>query len=102
EFHLGGLFEDEVQDTILQFDLEPFIVRQREQRTACGFERLVALHPEFLLGQRVHGPVKPFPGGRRLTHRTGETAMREWSFSASAEWVVGALLAVAIVATLFV
>jgi len=28
--------------------------------------------------------------------------MREWSFSASAEWVVGALLAVAIVATLFV
>jgi len=28
--------------------------------------------------------------------------MREWSFSASAEWVIGALLAVAIVATLFV
>jgi len=28
--------------------------------------------------------------------------MREWSFSASAEWVVGALLVVAIVATLFV
>jgi hypothetical protein len=28
--------------------------------------------------------------------------MREWSFSASAEWVVGALLLVAIVATLLV
>jgi hypothetical protein len=28
--------------------------------------------------------------------------MREWSFSASAEWVVGALLVFAIVATLFV
>jgi len=28
--------------------------------------------------------------------------MREWSFSASAEWVVGALLVVAIVAALFV
>jgi hypothetical protein len=29
-------------------------------------------------------------------------SMREWSFSASAEWVVGALLAVVIVAALFV
>jgi hypothetical protein len=29
-------------------------------------------------------------------------AMREWSFSATAEWVVGFLLAVAIVATVFV
>jgi len=28
--------------------------------------------------------------------------MREWSFSASAEWVIGALLAIVIVATLFV
>ena len=28
--------------------------------------------------------------------------MHEWSFSASAEWVVGALLAMTIVATLFV
>jgi len=28
--------------------------------------------------------------------------MREWSFSASADWVVGALLVVTIVATLFV
>jgi hypothetical protein len=28
--------------------------------------------------------------------------MREWSFSATAEWVVGALLAVVIVATFFV
>jgi len=28
--------------------------------------------------------------------------MHDWSFSASAEWVVGALLAVTIVATLFV
>jgi hypothetical protein len=30
------------------------------------------------------------------------TAMREWSFSATAEWVVGFLLVVAIVATAFV
>ncbi len=29
-------------------------------------------------------------------------AMREWSFSATAEWVVGFLLAVAIVVTAFV
>jgi len=28
--------------------------------------------------------------------------MREWSFSASAEWVVGALLAVVIVAAIFI
>jgi hypothetical protein len=28
--------------------------------------------------------------------------MHDWSFSASAEWVVGALLAMTIVATLFV
>jgi hypothetical protein len=32
----------------------------------------------------------------------GEWNMREWSFSASAEWVVGALLAVVIVAAIFV
>jgi hypothetical protein len=32
---------------------------------------------------------------RRLT-------MHDWSFSASAEWVIGALLAMTIVATLFV
>jgi hypothetical protein len=37
-----------------------------------------------------------------LIERTGETNMREFSFSASAEWVVGALLVVVIVATLFV
>jgi hypothetical protein len=29
-------------------------------------------------------------------------AMREWSFSATAEWVVGVLLAAVIVAALFV
>jgi hypothetical protein len=29
-------------------------------------------------------------------------AMREWSFSATAEWVVGLLLVVTIVATVFV
>jgi hypothetical protein len=29
-------------------------------------------------------------------------AMREWSFSATAEWVVGFLLVVAIIATVFV
>jgi hypothetical protein len=33
---------------------------------------------------------------------TGGTNMRELSFSASAEWVVGALLVVVIVAALFV
>jgi len=32
----------------------------------------------------------------------GETVMREFSFSASAEWVVGALLVVVILAALFV
>jgi hypothetical protein len=33
---------------------------------------------------------------------TGGANMREFSFSASAEWVVGALLVVVIVAALFV
>jgi len=32
----------------------------------------------------------------------GGTSMREWSFSATAEWVVGALLMVAVVAMMFV
>jgi hypothetical protein len=32
----------------------------------------------------------------------GRFVMREWSFSASAEWVVGVLLAVTIVALIFV
>jgi hypothetical protein len=32
----------------------------------------------------------------------GATAMFEWSFSATAEWVIGVLLGVAIVATMFV
>jgi hypothetical protein len=34
--------------------------------------------------------------------RARRLIMHDWSFSASAEWVVGALLAVTIVATLFV
>jgi hypothetical protein len=44
------------------------------------------------------------PGSSRLTliEGTGGTNMREFSFSASAEWVVGALLVVVIVAALFV
>jgi hypothetical protein len=33
--------------------------------------------------------------------RREDTAMREWSFSATAEWVVGFLLVLAIVATAF-
>jgi len=28
--------------------------------------------------------------------------MREWSFSASAEWVVGACLAIVLIATIFI
>jgi hypothetical protein len=32
----------------------------------------------------------------------GTESMREWSFSATAEWVVGALLMVAVVAMMFV
>jgi hypothetical protein len=32
----------------------------------------------------------------------GEITMREWSFSASAEWVVGILLVVTIIAAAFV
>jgi hypothetical protein len=34
--------------------------------------------------------------------RTGGKNMYDWSFSASAEWVVGALLVVVIVAAMFV
>jgi hypothetical protein len=34
--------------------------------------------------------------------REERQAMREWSFSASAEWVVGILLVVAILVTAFV
>jgi hypothetical protein len=37
-----------------------------------------------------------------LRERQVGREMREWSFSASAEWVVGFLLAVAIVAMMFV
>jgi hypothetical protein len=37
-----------------------------------------------------------------LRERQVSGAMREWSFSASAEWVVGVLLALTIVATIFV
>jgi hypothetical protein len=37
-----------------------------------------------------------------LSEREGETDMREFSFSASAEWVVGALLVVVILAAFFV
>jgi len=50
------------------------------------------------------GPIKPLPGPVRLTSREGQviSEMREWSFSASAEWVVGFLLALTVVAMLFV
>jgi hypothetical protein len=43
-------------------------------------------------------------GSSRLTliEGRGETNMRDFSFSASAEWVVGVLLAVVIVAAFFV
>ncbi len=50
--------------------------------------------------------IKPLRGAVRLNvMKIKEQNMRnmhEWSFSASAEWVVGVLLAVTIVATLFV
>jgi hypothetical protein len=49
--------------------------------------------------------VKPLPGAIRLTLLKGgqrpmrlRERMRDWSFSASADWVVALLLAVAIVA----
>jgi hypothetical protein len=48
--------------------------------------------------------AKPLRSAVRLTgvKRAGRLNMYDWSFSASAEWVVGALLAATIVATLFV
>jgi len=48
--------------------------------------------------------IKPFPHPVRLTlsERQVSAKMYDWSFSATAEWVVGALLVVAIVATMFV
>src|SRR5438105_11525856 len=84
-----------------QLDLEAFVVRKREQRTPCVFERFVALHAEFLLAQDRHARTKPFLEGGRLTLRR-RTDMPDWSFSDTAEWVVGALLVVAIVAAIFV
>ena len=59
----------------------------------------------FLLGKRGHIlPIKPFRDPVRLTlsERMVSAKMYDWSFSATAEWVVGALLVVAIVATMFV
>jgi hypothetical protein len=37
-----------------------------------------------------------------ILRRAGERPMHDWSFSDTAEWVVGVLLAAAIVATMFV
>jgi hypothetical protein len=49
------------------------------------------------------GSTKPFAFRARLTPGEGQVkTMREWTFSATAEWVVGVLLASAIVAALFV
>ncbi|PYR23924.1 MAG: hypothetical protein DMF98_17175 [Acidobacteria bacterium] len=47
--------------------------------------------------------VKPLPRPTRLSvWKAGEGTMRDWSFSDTAEWVVGLLLAVVIVATILV
>ena len=54
ELRIGGLFENEVQNAVLQLDFEAVTVRQWQKRTACGFERFVAFHAEFLLGKGGH------------------------------------------------
>jgi hypothetical protein len=41
-------------------------------------------------------------GAGRLTLWKEENKMYDWSFSSTAEWVVGLLLAVVVVATMFV
>ncbi len=53
------------------------------------------------------GSIKPLARSARLTLLKGDQStmrerIRDWSFSASAEWVVGALLALAIVVAAFV
>src|SRR5262249_55014708 len=58
EFRLARLLEDEVQHAVLELDFEALAVRQWQKRTACGVERFVALHAEFLLGDGRHGPIK--------------------------------------------
>ena len=110
ELRLAGLLEHEVQHAVLQLDLEALTVRQRQKRTPCGFERFVALYAKFLFRDDGHGPIKPSRGSSRLNIAdcglriadSKEVLMREWSFSASAEWVVGFLLVVAIIAAAFV
>jgi len=67
---------------------------------AGRLQLFVALDPEFLLGQRRHHLIKPLPSSPRLSVQ--EARMHEWSFSSTAEWVVGALLAATIVAMVFV
>src|SRR5258705_12188992 len=49
EFRLDRLLEYEIQHAVLELDLEAFGVRQRQERTPCGFERRIAFHSEFLL-----------------------------------------------------
>ena len=95
------LFEDDVQDAVLQFDLEAFGIRQGHQGTSGAFERLVALHAELLLGQGGHGSIKHSSPIRRLT-RAGGSRMPEWTFSSTAEAAVAMMLAAALVAAMLV
>src|SRR5437867_5221602 len=99
ESRVGRFLEDEVQHAVLQFDFERCPVREREQRTLCGFERIITSDAKFLFAQRAHARCKPLPRPTRLSvWKAGEGTMRDWSFSGTAEWVVGLLLAVVIVA----
>ena len=52
---VARLFEHQVEDAVLQLHLEAFLVGQRQNRTAGGLERSIALDAEFLLGESRHG-----------------------------------------------
>ena len=46
-----GFFEDHLQDAVLQLDLEPLFVSERQERSLELLQSQVRLEPEFLLGE---------------------------------------------------
>ena len=97
-----GLFKDQIEDAVLKLELESFSIGQLQELFSGRFKRLIALYAKFLFGQRSHPSIKPFPECFRLTVREGRHEMTEWSFSSTAELVTGLMLAVVVVALMFI
>src|SRR4030095_9241133 len=67
ELRFARLFEQQVEDAVLQLELETGLVGQRQQRSVGLVERLVAADAKLLLCEGSHRPVKPLPPPARLT-----------------------------------